>query len=284
MRRVWLLGAAFVAVALAGIAYQFVMPRSHMLTPPRASNGTDYVLYVHVPPACQAEACHALYVLDGLAWLPTFARIEDDLIAQRRIEPVILVGVAYANAFDTGDLRKHDFTPAFGRTPNRTGGADAFVRVLRDELIPYAEAHLPIAVGERGIAGHSYAGLFATYSLAREPDLFDHYLIMSPALWFDDGEIYETPMHDSNRTRSVFIAADTPRNGPPSEMAADTLRLNDRLLAQPNIEVTHALILDETHNTMVASAARRGLLLLFGDSPDGGSAKRQQVSLAPSSF
>jgi predicted alpha/beta superfamily hydrolase len=235
-----------------------------MLTPPRAANGVDYVLHVYVPPSCRLGGCHALYVLDGLAWIPTFARTEDDLAARHRIEPLILVGVAYRDALNTGDLRKHDFTPAFGHEPNRTGGADAFLTVLRDELIPYAEAHLPIAPGERGLAGHSYAGLFAAYALTRAPDLFDRYLIMSPALWFDDGKIYGVPFAPSDRTRTVFLAADTPRDAGRSDIANNMLRLNERLLAQPSLSVSHALILGESHNSMVAPAAQRGLLVLYG--------------------
>jgi len=265
MRRAWLAAIALALIAVGIVAYQFIAPRSHVLTPPRAANGVDYVLHVYVPPACRGGGCHALYVLDGLAWIPTFARIEDDLIARHRIEPLILVGVGYRDALNTGDLRKQDFTPAFGREPNRTGGADAFLAVLRDELIPYAEAHLPIASGERGLAGHSYAGLFAAYTLAQAPDLFDRYLIMSPALWFDDGKIHDVPIAPTDRTRAVFLAADTPRGETRSAMANDTMRLNERLLAQPNLIVSHALILGQTHNGMVAPAAQRGLMALYGN-------------------
>lgn len=264
MRRVWLIAVALALIALGAVAYQFIAPRSHVLTPPRAANGIDYVLHVHVPTACRGGGCRALYVLDGLAWIPTFARIEDDLIARHRMAPVILVGIAYRDALNTGDLRKKDFTPAFGRAPNRTGGADAFLGVLRDELIPYAEAHLPIAPGERGLAGHSYAGLFAAYALAQQPDLFDRYLIMSPALWFDDGKIYDVALAPADHARTAFIAADTPRGETRSDMANDMLRLNERLLAQPNLSVSHALILGESHNGMVAPAAQRGLLALYG--------------------
>ncbi|MBX3430460.1 MAG: alpha/beta hydrolase [Hyphomonadaceae bacterium] len=264
MRRPWLLAALLALIAIGFFGYQVIAPRSHVLAPPRASNGVDYVLYVHVPAACRLGGCHALYVLDGLAWIPTFAGIEDALIARHRIEPVILVGIGYRDALNTGDLRKHDFTPAFGREPNVTGGADAFLSVLRDELIPYAEAHLPIAPGERGLAGHSYAGLFAAYTLARAPNLFDRYLIMSPALWFDDGKIYDIPYARAEHSRFVFLAADTPRGEVRSDMANNTLRLNDLLLGQPDLQVSHALIVGETHNTMVAPAAQRGMLSLYG--------------------
>jgi predicted alpha/beta superfamily hydrolase len=264
MRRPWLLAAAFALLVLGVAAYKVIGPRSHVLTPPRATNGVDYVLYVHVPDACRTGGCRALYLLDGLAWLPRFAELDDELSRNQDIAPLILVGIGYRNAVATADLRKHDFTPAFGRAPGRTGGADAFLEVLQNEIIPYAETHLPIAAGERGLAGHSYAGLFTAYALAKAPDLFDSYMIMSPALWFDGGKIYGVPVSSADRVRSVFLAADTPRGQARSAMANDTLRLNDLLAAQSSLRVSHALIVGESHNGMVAPAARRGLIALYG--------------------
>lgn len=265
MRRILLIAAALALVALGVLAYRLIAPRSHLLTPPRASNGADYVLYVHVPQACRDGGCQALYILDGLAWLPTFARLDDDLSAAHRVRPLVLVGIGYRDAFNTGDLRKKDFTPPFGRAPNRTGGADAFLEVLREEIIPYAERNLPIATGSRGLAGHSYAGLFAAYALAREPDLFDRYFIMSPALWFDGGKIYDVPFEPARGRRFVFLAADTPRGEAHSDMANEVLRLSERLSALRDLTVSHSLIAGRTHNSMVAPAARAGLIALYGE-------------------
>ncbi len=265
MRRFWLIAAAVALIGLGVAAYVLIAPRSHVLSPPRATNGVDYVLYVHVPQACRVGGCRAAYLLDGLAWLPTFARISDGLHSQRRIEPLILIGVGYRNAINTGALRKHDFTPAFGRTPNQTGGADAFLDVLRAEIIPYAEAHLPINSDQRTLIGHSYAGLFASYTLAKTPDFFDRYLIMSPALWFDDGEIFDEQFAPAEHERTVFLAADTPRGEARSDMARDTLRLNALLLQHPDLSVSHTLLVGETHNSMVEPAAQRGLLALYSN-------------------
>lgn len=263
MRRVWLIVAA-VAIVLLALGYQLIAPRSHALFPPRASNGVEYVLYVHVPAACRDGGCQALYVLDGLAWLPTFAKLNDELVDADRTAPLVLVGIGYRDMVDTGDLRKLDFTPAFGRTPGTTGGADAFIDILRSELIPYAEAHLSLETSGRGLAGHSYGGLFAAYTLAREPDLFDRYLIMSPALWFDDGKIYATPLAPTERKRWVFVAADTPREGPRSDMAEDSVRLSELLSSQSYLTVSRTLVVGRSHNGMVAPDARQGLLALYG--------------------
>ncbi len=265
MRKALLAAALIALFAIGVLAYRLIEPRSVTLASLRASNGTEYSFFVHVPPACRNGGCQALYVLDGLAWLPTFAELEEQLSAQHRTRPIAIVGIAYADALRTGELRKHDFTPAFGRTPNRTGGADAFLAVLRDEIIPYAERSLPIDSSTRGLAGHSYAGLFAAYALATAPELFHRYLIMSPALWFDEGKIFDVPLAPADQVDHVFLAADTPRDAPRSAMANDMLRLSEHLKARPRLDVSHALIVGEDHNGMVAPAARRGLLALYGE-------------------
>ena len=118
--------------------------------------------------------------------------------------------------------------------------------------------------GRRGLR-QADIGEIGLNTLAQAPDLFNRYLIMSPALWFDDGKIYDIALTPSERARAIFLAADTPRSEARSDMANNTLRLNDLLLADPSLHVLHALIVGESHNSMVAPAARRGLALLYGE-------------------
>lgn len=265
----WRTVAIAAALLIGALAFQVIAPRSHILMPPRSANGTQYVLYVHVPAQCAGGGCPAVYLLDGAMWLPTFAKIDDAYSRVHDMAPVVLVGIGYLNAVNTSDLRKRDFTPAFGRTPNRTGGADAFLDVLQHEIIPYAEAHLPIDGHERGLVGHSYGGLFAAYALARAPDLFDRYLILSPALWFDGRKIYAAEFRPALRARRVFLAVDMPRPPARSTMADDVSQFERLLLGQANIEVSRSLMLGTTHMSMVQPAARAGLPALYpGDAPN----------------
>lgn len=256
--------AACAALAVGIVAIALVIwPRRHVLAPPRAANGIEYMLYAHVPEACRQSPCPALYILDGDLWMPTFARIADERARSGRMAPVVLVGIGYRDILNTPARRKHDFTPAFGRTPNRTGGADAYLDVLRTEIIPYAEARLPISRESRGLAGHSYGGLLATYALQRAPDLFDRYLIMSPALWFDEAQIYSQPSALTPSQRHVFLAADTPRHAQ-GAMARDVARLAALLSQRSDVTVLRATIGGADHNSMVAPAARRGIDALYG--------------------
>jgi predicted alpha/beta superfamily hydrolase len=66
----------------------------------------------------------------------------------------------------------------------RSGGAPAFLRVLREEILPFVEETYRTSE-DRGIAGHSFGGLFAAWMLLEAPDLFRRYGLNSPSLWWE---------------------------------------------------------------------------------------------------
>lgn len=64
------------------------------------------------------------------------------------------------------------------------GGAPAFLQHLTEEIIPRAEAQLPLPVGRRFIAGYSLAGLFALWA-AHSCGRFHGAASMSGSLWYE---------------------------------------------------------------------------------------------------
>lgn len=274
MRRPRLFAFAIAALLIFAAAFVFVWQgtpvpslleggTTSVLTPPPGPNGTRYVLYAHVPSACRTQRCSALYILDGDLWIAEFTRQSNDLIAQNAMRPVVLIGIGYADIINSAAHRKHDFSPPFGRAPGRTGGADAYLQFFKRTVAPYAEAHLPIARGERGLAGHSYGGLFATYTLCREPDLFREYLIMSPALWFDGGKIYNEQCQAPSHETQVFLAANAMRTPGSDAMVRDVHRLETLLSSRQHIVLRNQTFAGRDHNGVVAPAARNSLPVLF---------------------
>ena len=69
------------------------------------------------------------------------------------------------------DMVPWDSPPAFKNTDPCTGGADDYLRILTEEIIPTAEKKITGVPCWRGIAGYSLAGLFALYSIY-QTDLF----------------------------------------------------------------------------------------------------------------
>lgn len=81
------------------------------------------------------------------------------------------------------DMAPWDSPAAFKNGEPFTGGADDYLRLLVEEIIPRAEKELAGPPAWRGIAEYSLAGLFALYSIYRT-DLFSRVGCMSGSLWF----------------------------------------------------------------------------------------------------
>lgn len=81
------------------------------------------------------------------------------------------------------DIVPWDSPPVFKNADPCTGGADDYLRLLTEDIIPTAEKEIGGVPCWRGIAGYSLAGLFALYSLY-QTDLFSRVGSMSGSLWF----------------------------------------------------------------------------------------------------
>lgn len=81
------------------------------------------------------------------------------------------------------DMSPWDSPPVFkGDTPC-TGGADDYLGLLTEEMVPKALELVNGTPSSMGIAGYSLAGLFAIYSIYR-CDMFDRVASMSGSMWF----------------------------------------------------------------------------------------------------
>lgn len=81
------------------------------------------------------------------------------------------------------DMSPWDSPAVFKSAAPFAGGADDYLRLLAEEIVPAAERRLPSTPIWRGIAGYSLAGLFAVYALYRT-DVFSRAASVSGSLWF----------------------------------------------------------------------------------------------------
>ena len=81
------------------------------------------------------------------------------------------------------DMTPWDSPPALKNAKPCTGGADDYLRLLTEEIIPTAERKISGVPRWRGIAGYSLAGLFALYAIY-QTDLFSRVGSISGSLWF----------------------------------------------------------------------------------------------------
>lgn len=81
------------------------------------------------------------------------------------------------------DMVPWDSPPAFKNSEPCTSGADDYLRLLIEKIIPTAEKETTGVPSWRGIAGYSLAGLFVLYAIYRT-DLFSRVGSISGSLWF----------------------------------------------------------------------------------------------------
>lgn len=121
--------------------------------------------------------------------------------------PSIVVGIANVD-------RKRDFTFPTTVAADKeqfptTGGSQAFINFLAQELIPFVDAQYH-TTKDRLLIGQSLGGLLAAEVLFERPELFQRYLIVSPSIWWDNGSLLARKAafltHPERAPAEVFIA------------------------------------------------------------------------------
>ena len=113
--------------------------------------------------------------------------------------------VAVSNLDWNRDMAPWDSPPAFKHAGPLTGGADEYLRLLTEEIIPTAEKELLGVPSWRGIAGYSLAGLFALYAICRT-DLFSRVGSVSGSLWFPGMKEYLFSHAPKRRPDCVYFS------------------------------------------------------------------------------
>ena len=164
-------------------------------------NGYDLLLqYAGTDPAETHIYLHA----DEQAANDIYAR----LVAY--VKPRKLPTEAFALISISGVNWNCDFSPwaaekAFSGGEAFQGGADAYLEVLTNHIVPEVEATLSGAPKSRILAGYSMAGLFALYSAYKTP-LFDKIACMSGSLWFDGFVEYTTTHMPVRPPKVIFLS------------------------------------------------------------------------------
>ena len=211
-----------------------------------------------------AQRFETLYVLDGDWNAKIVAETVDFLESVGFMPPVIVVSVP--NYFDDKGVnsRDHDLTPTVVANQTRSGGAANFLSFLKNELVPYVNAHYP-SNGVNLIHGHSYGGLFLIYTIANDPTLFDGYLILDPAMRWDnyvvskslDEKLAATP----TRGKAIYIAG---RSGAAFKgMGVDSLQPVFTSKAPPELHWNIIAYPNETHDSLKFKATFDALKFMY---------------------
>ncbi|MDQ2151762.1 alpha/beta hydrolase-fold protein [Alcaligenaceae bacterium C4P045] len=183
-----------------------LLPHTHEFTL-TSREGRDYRIFVSVPPGePPTEGYGVLTVLDANAYFGAAADAigllrQFPLIPEKGkltdAAPILVVGVAYPGDEPiNGERRTWDFVPPAINPASlerlrgpKPGGADAFTNFLVNELRPALAAKYRVNAERQTLAGHSLGGYYVLHALATQPQAFQRYVSLSPAVWWDDSRI-----------------------------------------------------------------------------------------------
>lgn len=176
-----------------------------------------------------------------------------------------------------------------------SGGADAFLAFLLEELRPALAAEFLIDPRLGTLVGTSLGGLFTLYALLSYPQAFARYLPISPSIWWDDRFILRLAaerctaatapaasvylcageLDGNERVREQLAALpENIRILVPRDMAGASIPDDTRMMVQVlstwsvnGFRVVGDIIPQESHNSVSGAALSRGLRALYGTLP-----------------
>ena len=170
--------------------------------------GEKRILHVYLPHEYSQDSVYpVIYLLDGsldedmihisgLVQFHSFSWIHN-------LPPSIVVGIANVDrerdmTFPTTVAEDQEKLPTNGRSAD-------FIRFLEEEVQALVENRYSLQEGERTLIGQSLGGLVSTEILFKKPEMFDHYIIISPSLWWDAGSLLDTEPETGSSPKSVYI-------------------------------------------------------------------------------
>ena len=233
-----------------------------------------------------------MYVLDPST---AFATLVDTVRNQEQMfGPVVVVGVGYASDAE-GENRSYDLTPATDPKDlpagppagwGATGGNDAFLNFIIDELKPAIAKSVAVDASRQALFGHSLGGLFVLHALFTRSAAFDTYIAGSPSIWWGKKSILrEVPAFKDAQEKTrvpkrlLITVGELEAIGSPEEIRLGTaMKVDaDRLmrdakqvansgdlardlgpLGQSGLKVQRVVFPDETHNSVIPAYLARG--------------------------
>ncbi|ROI03510.1 alpha/beta hydrolase [Chryseobacterium sp. G0240] len=225
----------------------------------------DRILNIYLPQGFdKTKSYPVIYLLDG--------SINEDFIhvsglvqffnQMYSMPETIIVGIANID-------RKRDFTfhtdlKDLQKDYPTTGHSDKFITFLEKELEPYIESQFKTT--DKYLFGQSLGGLLATEILLKKPEMFNHYFIISPSLWWDDESLLRQAgqllAKSPDTKKFVYISVG---KGEHPVMIKDAEELYDvvKKSNKKNWTLEYKMMETDNHATILHRSLYEGLVRLF---------------------
>ncbi|MEO7598307.1 MAG: alpha/beta hydrolase-fold protein [Opitutus sp.] len=236
---------------------------------PSPQTGNEYHIYVVEPEVGPtSQATPTLLFMDGDDQFSAGVKAYQELRAEKKLPPLLLVGVGYGASYSKPENRRgRDYTPTQHSDEPTSGGADAFLTFLTDTLWPELKRRYSISEHARGIAGHSLGSLLVLHALWKIPPFFTHHLASAPSIWWDNRSILKIARdrfaRSSDLAAKLYLSVGE-RDSP--SMTGDLTELEQQLATHPfaGLEVTTQRFPRRNHFNVLSDAFEAGLIALYG--------------------
>ncbi|MFL0354686.1 alpha/beta hydrolase [Xanthomarina sp. GH4-25] len=247
--------------------------------------GHDYQLYMSFPRGYSTKdtiSYPILYVLDGWRDFEFFNTEQRRLSG--KIEDVIIIGISsgldglsfglsrtldYTTTVDTIFTRDGEKKFNLPKGTAKSGGASQFLEALKTEITPFVDKHYKTN-SERGISGHSFAGLFTAYVFLNSDGFFTKFGINSPSLWWDEKKLLDQAIlqFTENKTwnippTKVYISVGG-KEGIDMVPQMIEFSLNLEEASYNNIDLKWHVFDDESHGSVIRPSLTQTLIELYG--------------------
>lgn len=277
-------------------------PNSAQIDFTSSVNGRAYRLLVGIPTQPPpAGGYPVLLVLDGNGYFELYngtARALSD-VAKELVSPLV-VGLGYPEPDVQTWLHRRwtDLTPCdnpehhanWGPKPT-CGGLEGFLDTIAIDVADALRRHWPMDARRSAVVGHSLGGMAVLHALFTRPEMFRHWIAVSPSIWYAERAVLalESAFADQVRAGAVTPVIDLsvgsleeglPSSLPPeidrrehrrltrsARMVKNTRELGARLAAlpgAPGFAVRTRILRGETHGSAPFLAACGALRLAFG--------------------
>ena len=227
----------------------------------------DRTLNIYLPEGYTAKDTlkyPVIYVLDGtmnedflhIVGLTQFFNL------QYTMPKTIVVGIANVD-------RKRDFTfPTTDKGLKRdyptTGGSAKFISFIENEIQPFISKNYNIN-SNKMLIGQSLGGLLATEILLKRMDLFTHYFIVSPSLWWDNESLLQDAQAYISAQKDIPIYAYISVGTEGNVMESEATKIFE-LLKKANknhLKTDFKFLPNENHASILHQSINEGFKLLF---------------------
>lgn len=231
-----------------------------------AASGRTHHVYVRLP-AGYEEAPEAswpvVYLLDGDSLFPLLAPTHLFLTYDEGLPEAVVVGIAYGDFDPSINRRHHDFTAVGPDSAPDQGGAEAYHRFLRAQVLPQVEGRYRADPVRRVLVGQSRGGYFVLWSALRDPDLFQGRIASNPVFAPAREQLFDAPAAHRRDDLAVVVVSGA-RDSP--ERVRGAAEWSSAWAQRPDApwDVHLEVLADGTHAASIGEGYRRAMLRLSG--------------------